>query len=92
MAKIEYINISEKEYLKLSDKKRKEKPYCIEYNDGTKDWIVNDKLHREEGPAVVYYNKKISWYLNGTFYFFEEWCNELNKTDEEKVFLRLKYL
>ena len=35
----------------------------IIYNDGTKRWYFNGKLHREDGPAVVSpYHK--GWWLN----------------------------
>jgi len=88
---IEYINISYEEYRKLSDEERREKPYCIEYSDGGKDWILNGTPHRENGPAIVYPCGSICWFINGLLYSFEEWCNKLNKTDEEKIFLRLKY-
>jgi len=88
---IKYKNISSYKYNKLSDKESK-KPYCIEFNDGTKGWIVNGRNHREDGPAVEYNDGDKYWFLNDKEYSFEEWCNELNKTDEEKVFLRLKYL
>ena len=32
--------------------------------DGTKCWFLNDKLHREDGPAVEYPNGRKCWYLN----------------------------
>jgi len=40
---IKYINISGEEYVKLSDKEKKEKSFFIEFHDGTKDWLVNNK-------------------------------------------------
>jgi hypothetical protein len=33
--------------------------------NGTKYWYRNDKLHREEGPAVEYPNGNKYWYYNG---------------------------
>jgi hypothetical protein len=33
--------------------------------DGTKCWFLNDKLHREDGPAIEYANGTKHWYLNG---------------------------
>ena len=36
----------------------------IEWHDGTKEWRLNGKLHREDGPAVEYDNHVRSWYLN----------------------------
>jgi len=89
---IEYTNIFYEEYRKLSDEEKKAKPYCIEYDSGGKDWVVNGKSHREDGPAVIFDNGAKFWYLNHVNYSFEKWCNELNKSDEEKIFLKLKYI
>jgi len=33
--------------------------------DGNKYWYLNDKLHREDGPAVEYKNGYKSWYIHG---------------------------
>jgi hypothetical protein len=32
--------------------------------DGTKEWYLNDKRHREDGPAVERPNGSNFWYLN----------------------------
>jgi hypothetical protein len=37
----------------------------LEIEFGTKCWYLNDKLHREDGPAVVYKDGDRFWYLNG---------------------------
>ncbi len=37
----------------------------FEYVDGTKRWLLNEKLHRTDGPAVEYSNGTKRWYLNG---------------------------
>ena len=39
-------------------------PEIIEVN-GTKHWYINDKRHREDGPAIEYANGRKEWYLNG---------------------------
>ena len=31
---------------------------------GTKQWILNEKYHREDGPAIERANGSKSWYLN----------------------------
>ena len=36
----------------------------IEWHDGIKEWRLNGKLHREDGPAIEYGNRVRSWYLN----------------------------
>jgi len=90
--KIKYINISGEEYVKLSDKEKKEKAFFIEFFDGTKDyWIANNKLHREDGPSIVYSDGSKYWYLNGNYYSFKEWLEKTPLSNEEKIFLRLKY-
>ncbi len=35
------------------------------YAEGYKRWYLNDKLHREDGPAVEWVDGTKSWYLNG---------------------------
>jgi len=97
---IRYTNILYHEYEGLSDDEKKENSYCIEYSDGGKDWKVNGLYHHEDGPAVIYSNiysydtsgENKFWYLNNIQYSFKEWCKILNKSDEEIIFLRLKYL
>ena len=34
------------------------------YNNGDKQWYLNGKLHREDGPAIEFANGDKSWYLN----------------------------
>ena len=41
------------------------KPKCITYTDGTKEWYLNNKLHREDGPAYEDVNGRIEWWLTG---------------------------
>jgi hypothetical protein len=35
------------------------------YEDGSKEWYLNGKLHREDGPAREYSDGNKVWYLNG---------------------------
>ena len=37
------------------------------YSNGTKYWYLNDRLHREDGPAVERANGYKYWYLNGKY-------------------------
>jgi len=40
--------------------------YKVKVNDnGSKFWLLNDKLHREDGPAIEYASGDKFWYLNG---------------------------
>ena len=41
------------------------KPECKTNSNGTKRWYLNDKLHREDGPAIEYESGTKKWYLNG---------------------------
>ena len=35
------------------------------YPSGIKEWYLNGKLHREDGPAIEYSDGGKEWYLNG---------------------------
>jgi len=35
------------------------------YENGHKEWYLNDVLHREDGPAIESADGTKSWYLNG---------------------------
>ena len=49
------------------------------YADGTKKWYLNDKLHRQDGPAIEWANGGKKWYLNNEFHREDgpavEWAN-----------------
>jgi hypothetical protein len=45
--------------------KNKNKPICKIDSIGTKEWFLNGKLHREDGPAIIYADGTKFWYLNG---------------------------
>ena len=46
---------------------------------GTKFWYIDDKLHREDGPAIEFADGSNSWYLNDKFHRLDgpaiEWVN-----------------
>ena len=45
------------------------KTYKVTVDDyGTERWYLNDKRHREDGPAVEYADGDKRWYLNGKFH------------------------
>jgi hypothetical protein len=35
------------------------------YENGTREWYLNGKLHREDGPAIEWVNGTCFWCLNG---------------------------
>ena len=42
----------------------KNKPKCITDTNGNKYWYLNDKLHREDGPAVEMADGTKKWCIN----------------------------
>ena len=61
------------------------------HNDGDIFWYNEvGQRHRKDGPAVIKSDGEIYWYFNGEEYKFDEWL-KLNKTDEQKMLLRLQY-
>lgn len=56
-----------------------DKPTMEEHWGGDKCWYLNDKLHREDGPAIEYSNGDKSWYLKGKLHRedgpAEEWAD-----------------
>jgi len=42
-----------------------QKPICKVSSDGAKEWSLNGKLHRVDGPAIEYQNGAKFWWLNG---------------------------
>jgi len=41
------------------------KPECTTYPNGYKEWRLNGKRHREDGPAIEYTSGAKEWWLNG---------------------------
>ena len=37
----------------------------VRYPDGTKCWYLNNKYHREDGPAIEFLDGAKEWYWNG---------------------------
>jgi hypothetical protein len=59
---------------------------------GTIVWYNEEGCyHREDGPAVIYPDGDVEWFIKGEWYSFDDWCIELNKSDEDKMMLRLQY-
>ncbi len=61
------------------------------FDSGKKVWIVNDKRHRDDGPALTWADGTYDWYLDGIYYqAFEDYIKELKKTKSPKEILMLK--
>lgn len=42
------------------------KTYTVKvYDDGSKEWYLNGKCHREDGPAIEWADGTKCWYLDG---------------------------
>ena len=50
-----------------------------------------NRIHRSDGPALIWNSGRLSWYYYGSRMSFYDWCMQLNKTEEEIVILKLKY-
>ena len=57
--------------------------------NGTKEWRLNDKRHRLDGPAVEWANGDKEWYLNGNKVSAEEIFNLLPKEGRLKASFNL---
>ena len=56
-------------------------------------WLINDELHREDGPAVEFQDGDKQWWLNNKSYRgLDEWAVELGiyGTDEHTM-MKLKW-
>ena len=49
----------------------------MEYPNGYKRWYLNDKLHRENGPAIEGTSGYKYWYLNDVEYTEEEFNKKM---------------
>jgi hypothetical protein len=53
--------------------------YTVKVDEIATRWYLNDKLHREDGPAIEYSDGSKSWYLNGKLHREDgpaiEWAN-----------------
>jgi hypothetical protein len=65
--------------------------------DGTKWWKLNGVLHREDGPAVEYWEGSTEWWLNGELHRvdgpaisyaneYKQWCLNGNRYSYDKWF------
>ncbi len=55
------------------------------YTDGYKEWFLNGKLHREDGPAVEWADGDKAWFLNGEEVTEEEVMNPAEEMTMEEI-------
>jgi beta-glucanase (GH16 family) len=50
------------------------------------------RVHRIDGPAILWHDNVPEWYIQGKKYTFEQWLEANNHISaEEKVMIKLKY-
>ena len=68
------------------------KSTMIEWDDGTKLWYLNGKLHREDGPAAERATGTNLWFLNGEPLTMAEWVIASEKDPDTTAWLMLQYV
>jgi hypothetical protein len=56
---------------------------------GAKHWYFNKRLHRTDGPAIIYPDGARCWFINGNIYTFEEWFKRLTPELQYNYFWNL---
>jgi hypothetical protein len=63
------------------------------YPEGARRWFNEaGQYHREDGPAFIWHDGSVDWYINDKSYFFDDWCDKVSISDEAKMMLRLQYV
>ena len=70
-----------------------EKPFtgiCIDYECRT--FLKDGMFHRDDGPAMIYDDGEVEFWLNDLQYTIDDWANIVGIRDtEEFVLLKLQY-
>ncbi len=72
-------------------------PFMSLLEDGSREWYVEDKLHRLNGTAIIFADGSQEWYVSGRCVSGEvkQWLIEQNLpdwpdwTDKEKMMFRM---
>ena len=64
---------------------------AVIYANGDKWWLQYSKLHRDDGPAWEYADGTNRWWLNDNLLSFDEWLDQVDISDEDKVMMKLIY-
>ena len=68
------------------------KTYKVTVTKFGKHWYINNRLHREDGPAVEYSNGIKYWYLNGVKLTEQQWKEKVSSCEGKVVEIdRKKY-
>jgi hypothetical protein len=66
-------------------------PIMTEYRTGA-EWRLDGKFHRTDGPAIIWKNGDVAWFLHDIEMPFNEWLDQNpDMTNEEKVMMKLQY-
>lgn len=60
-------------------------------NNGTLVWGEDSQVHREDGPAIIYFDGGVEWCLNGNTMSFKKWCLKVNLNKTKIIELKLLY-
>ena len=77
---MKYEKITYKEYSKI---KGRTGNYKVRSLIGTIRWVQDGKLHRLDGPAIIYSDEEKTWAINGIIRLKEEWFELL--TPEQRA-------
>jgi hypothetical protein len=75
----------------MNDKIHRTDGPAVVYTCGDKEWWVDDEVHRTDGPAIEYANGDEAWWLNNERFTFDEWLDEVDMSNEDKVMMKLQY-
>lgn len=59
--------------------------------NGFQCWWSGDWRHRNDGPAVIYPDGRVEWWLNNNVHTFTSWCKAVKLLPEEIVEMKLLY-
>lgn len=64
---------------------------ALVWSDGSSFWYSNGLLHREDGPAAIWPDGTLEWFLNGKQIIDEEDIKLFPLTEEDIIYMRIKY-
>ncbi len=60
-----------------------DQPKMQVYPDGSKEWWLNGKRHRTDGPAIEWTGGSKMWFLNGNLVSWQEVYRQANDPEIE---------
>lgn len=64
---------------------------AVEYATGYREWYLAGQLHRTDGPAIECATGYREWFLNDREMPFSEWLGAVDRTEEERVALIMRW-